>query len=294
MLALGGRGWSACMRMSPPARWQQHSPACATRTRASSSSSSEAAEDSPRAALMCIGDEILSGSIADTNTPFLAKLLHSRGVDLIRCEFIPDQRDEIIQTAQRLRQLVGPRGFVFSSGGIGPTHDDVTYEALAHAFGATLELHQPTVEIMKVSYGKRGMDLNEARLRMATLPTPAEVLVTPGTWVPLVNLGGVYILPGIPKLFQQLITAHQERFTGRAFVSGQLFSVPGESFIADQLTAVSKAHPKVSVGSYPNTDAKTEAHWKVRLAFSSRDQTALDAAVAATREAIPHLLTAAP
>ncbi|KAL6757541.1 MoaB/Mog domain-containing protein [Haematococcus lacustris] len=258
------------------------------------SSAAVPAPVAPAAALLVVGDEILAGSITDVNTPWLAKLLHSRGVDLVRVEFVPDQADDIAATALRLRQRVGPSGFVFSSGGIGPTHDDVTYPALATAFGVQLALHQPTVELMKTSYGKRGMELNEARLRMATLPSPAEVLHTPGTWVPLVNLQGVYILPGIPSLFRQLITANQDRFSGPAIMEAALYSVPGESFIADQLSAVAVAHPKVSIGSYPNTDPATDQLWKVRIGVSSRSQQALDEALRALQSAVPDLLPQPP
>ncbi|KAJ9524098.1 hypothetical protein QJQ45_022546 [Haematococcus lacustris] len=256
------------------------------------SSAAVPAPVAPAAALLVVGDEILAGTVlllfesnsSDTKSTVPCTVC-SRGVDLVRVEFVPDQADDIAATALRLRQRVGPSGFVFSSGGIGPTHDDVTYPALATAFGVQLALHQPTVELMKTSYAKRGMELNEARLRMATLPSPAEVLHSPGTWVPLVNLQGVYILPGIPSLFRQLITAHQDRFSGPAFLEAALYSVPGESFIADQLSAVAAAHPKVSIGSYPNTDPATDQLWKVRIGVSSRSQEALDEALRALQSA---------
>jgi len=113
----------------------------------------------PSAALMVIGDEILKGSIVDANTPWLAKYLYSRGVDLVRVECIPDDVEEIGATSRRLQRLVGNDGFVFTSGGIGPTHDDVTYEAIAKEFGLDIELHEPTYERMKVHYERRGIDL---------------------------------------------------------------------------------------------------------------------------------------
>ncbi len=107
-------------------------------------------------------------------------------MDLTRVEVVPDRVEDIVEAVTRLRRRVGldqqGGGFVFTSGGIGPTHDDVTYEALAQAFGVELRLHAPTVELMREHYSQRGLELNEARLRMATLPHPAEVLVTPGTW----------------------------------------------------------------------------------------------------------------
>ena len=98
-----------------------------------------------QAAMLVIGDEILKGSISDSNTPWLAKLLFSRGVDLTRVEFVPDDVDDIARSVLALRDRVGPDGFVFTSGGIGPTHDDVTYEALAKAFGRSLQPHEETV-----------------------------------------------------------------------------------------------------------------------------------------------------
>ncbi|KAF5832752.1 MoaB/Mog domain-containing protein [Dunaliella salina] len=251
--------------------------------------------ESPKACLLVIGDEVLSGSIADANTPWLARLLYSRGVDLIRVEYIPDDVGDIMQSAINLRKRVGPSGFVFTSGGIGPTHDDVTYEALAKAFGAQLELHGPTVERMRESYARRGMELNEARLRMATLPTPSEVLFSEGTWVPLVNLNNVYILPGIPKLFQTMISSHQSRFTGmHAFEERSLFSVQGESFISERISRVAAANPKVAIGSYPNTNEKTEGTWKVRVVVRGREGESLQAAVKSLREHIPELQTQEP
>lgn len=108
---------------------------------------------------MIIGDEILTGSVQDTNTPWLAHLLHSRGVDVCRVEYLPDDAADIAATCLSLRERVGPHGFVFSSGGIGPTHDDVTYQAIASALGLALELHQPTVARMQEHYAARGLEL---------------------------------------------------------------------------------------------------------------------------------------
>lgn len=124
-----------------------------------------AAQDLPpvKAALMIIGDEVLAGSITDANTPWLAKLLHSRGVDLVRVEVVPDDPADIAATCLSLRQRVGDSGFVFSSGGIGPTHDDVTYESLAAALGLRLEPHPPTVARMDEHYKARGLELVRAR-----------------------------------------------------------------------------------------------------------------------------------
>ena len=131
---------------------------CSIRCQSSANMSTSTATP-PAAALMIIGNEVLSGSIADANTPWLAKLLHSRGVDLVRVEVIPDDADDIAATCLKLRERVGSTGFVFTSGGIGPTHDDITYDSIAAALGLKVELHQPTVELMKTHYEARGIEL---------------------------------------------------------------------------------------------------------------------------------------
>jgi len=136
----------------PPVRSAVAATRLATANAPRLSSSSAAAAVAPKAALLVIGDEILQGSITDANTPWLARLLYSRGVDLVRVECVPDHKADIIDTVKRLRARVGDAGFVFSSGGIGPTHDDVTYESIAEAFGRTLQHHAPTVARMEKHY----------------------------------------------------------------------------------------------------------------------------------------------
>ncbi|KAL4536598.1 hypothetical protein Ndes2437B_g06010 [Nannochloris sp. 'desiccata'] len=249
----------------------------------------------PTAALMIIGNEVLSGSIADANTPWLAKLLHSRGVDLIRVEVVPDKPTDIAASVLKLRERVGPTGFVFTSGGIGPTHDDVTYDSIAMALGLKIELHQPTMELMKEHYAARGVELNESRLRMAHLPTPAEILTTPGLWVPLVVAGGnVHILPGIPRLFQSMIEAHVEKFRGPASHSRELFANVGEGDVAAPLAEVAAQFPAVRIGSYPNVkfdmndpEKNENLAWRVKFVVEGRDEEAVAAAAAAVLEAIP-------
>ncbi|KAI7841941.1 hypothetical protein COHA_004468 [Chlorella ohadii] len=235
--------------------------------------------------------QVLTGSISDANTPWLAKLLHSRGVDLVRVEMIPDDKRDIVETVLRLRERVGNTGFVFTSGGIGPTHDDITYESIAAAFGCHLELHQPTVDRMQEHYDKRGVELNEARLRMARLPKDdsVEVLFTPGLWVPLVCIQGTYILPGIPRLFQQMVEAHADRFRGSAAFSSTLYTNLGEGDLAAKLAGIAALHPAVRIGSYPNTDmglgeSVKGRPYKVKLQFEGRDKAALQKAVDAVRE----------
>lgn len=240
-----------------------------------------------KAAALIIGNEILTGSITDTNTPWLAQLLYKQGVDLVRAEYIPDDIEDIKQTVLRLKERVGPNGVIFSSGGIGPTHDDVTYEALAGAFGVQLKVHEPTVQLMKEHYAKSGKEVNAARLRMATLPQGAEVLVTEGLWVPLVNLNGVYILPGIPRLFQGMINGHKERFTGgAAFQTVSVYTSVGEGDLANIFGDVAKQFPDVRLGSYPNVDAQ-DKRFTAKLQLESRNTQQLKEALAAVKDKIP-------
>jgi molybdenum cofactor synthesis domain-containing protein len=209
-----------------------------------------------KAAMMVIGDEILSGSVQDSNTPWLAKFLRARGVDLVRVEFVPDTFEDIEDSIVRLRKAVSDNGFVFTSGGIGPTHDDITYEAIAKALDLKIELHQGTYDRMKVHYAERGIELNESRLRMAHLPTPCEVLPPQDTsWVPLCCVGGnVYVLPGIPRLFTSMIEHHAEVFRGPGDIfTKELYSQQGEGDFSEPLRTLASQFKDVRIGSYPNT-----------------------------------------
>lgn len=251
-------------------------------------------EPAPRAAAVVIGNEVLSGKIQDTNSAWLARLLYSRGVDMCRMVTIPDDRREIIETVKAMSSLVGPNGFVFTSGGIGPTHDDVTYEAIASAFGTELELHPPTVARMRAHYEAQGKELNTARLRMATLPKGSTVHVTPNVWVPLAQLHNVLILPGVPWLYKSMLEANKELFKGPLMTTVTLYTARGEGDLAAALTDIANAHPLVSIGSYPNTSTSDQSVFKTKLCFDGRDKEALDAAVAAVREAIPTFETLPP
>jgi molybdenum cofactor synthesis domain-containing protein len=233
------------------------------------------------AAMLVIGDEILTGKVHDSNSHALARVLFSRGVRLRRVVVVPDDVDDI---AESLRALSRAHDHVFTSGGIGPTHDDVTYEAVARAFGRTLTLHAPTFERMRAHYiAKDGNDgaLNAARRRMAELPSGAEVLL-PGAnlWVPVVYVENVYVLPGIPSLFELLLDGMKERFTGEPIHRRLVYTWKPEGDIAAGLDSLQKRYPMVQIGSYPHPGAKdhrglvtlesTDAENLVRAAAEAR------------------------
>jgi molybdenum cofactor synthesis domain-containing protein len=232
-----------------------------------------------------IGSEVLSGKIADTNGAWLARFLYSRGVDLVRLEVIPDQHEDVVATVRRLSTLVGPQGYVFTSGGIGPTHDDVTYAAIAEAFQRQLQVHDATLAAMTEHYTKQGKAVNDARLRMATLPSGCAAHTTPGTWVPIAQVENVFVLPGIPHLFTSMLSANKGLFSGPQLHSAALYTTTGEGELADALRAIAKEHPAVSTGSYPNTTVG-DKRFSTKLAFDARDEGALAAAVRAVRAAI--------
>lgn len=223
------------------------------------------------AACCVVGDEILTGKVHDVNSHVLAKVLFDRGVKLRRVEVIPDVVDEIAATVRRLSSSFD---VVFTSGGIGPTHDDVTYEGVAAAFGRPLVFHAPTLDLMAAHYAAKGRALNDASRRMALVPDGCVVWSTPGLWVPFVVVQNVHVLPGIPLLFEQMLVAHAARFTGPAIRRVLVFTQLLEGDIADALTAAARTHPAVAIGSYPRLN---EPDHKVMVSFEGEDAAEVDA-----------------
>uniref|UniRef100_D8Q7T7 MoaB/Mog domain-containing protein n=1 Tax=Schizophyllum commune (strain H4-8 / FGSC 9210) TaxID=578458 RepID=D8Q7T7_SCHCM len=214
------------------------------------------------AAALVIGDEILNGKTLDRNSNYLARYCFANGVNLKRIEVIPDDEDEIIEASRR---LTSKYDFVVTSGGIGPTHDDITYASLAKAFGQTLQHHPETMRRMDAINAFRKTNLHtspeqrEAYLRMALFPSEAEVIfVRPEIWVPVVRLAGrLYVLPGIPALFQKMLDALTPFLplpeATERLKRMQIFTDRRESSIAPYLTELqARLRPRgISVGSYP-------------------------------------------
>ena len=214
------------------------------------------------ASLLVIGNEILSGKVRDTNSAFLAVELRKLGVDLERILTIPDEVDLI---ARETRAMSEAFDFVFTSGGIGPTHDDMTMDGIAQAFGRSLETNQSMIDRMARSSEK---PLNEAMKKMAVIPSGAEVLDVGGLWFPVVVVENVHIFPGIPELFEKKFHSIAERFSGVPFVLRKLYVRENESDIADVLNALLREFPDLMLGSYPRIN---EEHYRVMLTLESRD-----------------------
>lgn len=168
-----------------------------------------------------------------------------------------------------MKKAVGPEGIIFTSGGIGPTHDDVTYDAIAEAFDRKLVVHPETLKRMTAHYSKKGQEVNESRLRMATLPEGCEVLFSDETWVPLVVLEGVHILPGIPRLFQMMLSAQTHRFQGRRFHAVSLFTSVGEGILAKPLAQIALQVIHFHAPHSPTSTASTTPHSYSREYFVS-------------------------
>lgn len=223
------------------------------------------------AGAVIIGNEILSGKVRDENTPFLVDQLRELGVSLRRVAIIPDVLDDIAATVRRFSETFD---HVFTSGGVGPTHDDITMEGIARGFGLPLVEHHELIETLRQ---KHPLGLTPATRRMAMIPEGATVLWSgPIRW-PSVQLGNVHILPGVPFLFRAKVEALREALRGTPFLCHNVWTLLDEGVLAPMLDAVLAAHAGVEIGSYPQFDQKA---WRVRLTLESPDPVALEAATA--------------
>jgi len=232
----------------------------------------------PTAGCLIIGNEILSGKIVDTNSPFLARELRALGVDLVRILTIPDDVDVI---AEEVLALSKANDFVFTSGGIGPTHDDMTMESIARAFGRELELHPGMVE--RLERAQRG-ELNDAMKKMAMLPADAQCVDAGDLWFPVVIVENVHIFPGIPELFQKKFESIRDRFSGVPFQLKRVYVKAYESDIAEELNALLAEFPQLQLGSYPRI---AEPDYRVMLTLESRDADYLEKATASLKRRLP-------
>ena len=216
----------------------------------------------PSAALLVIGNEILSGKVVDTNSPFLAMELRALGVDLERILTIPDDVELI---ANEVSRMSSDHDYVFTSGGIGPTHDDLTMEGIARAFDRELELNQSMMDRIERA---QGTPPNESQRKMALIPADAQVIDAGDLWFPVVIVDNVHIFPGIPKLLQKKFHSIRDRFRGVPFELRRIYVKRHESDIAEQLNELLGEFPALMLGSYPQID---QSEYQVLLTLESRD-----------------------
>src|SRR4029453_8960967 len=215
------------------------------------------------AALMVIGDEILSGRTQDKNVASVATWLNEQGIRLAEVRIVPDDLERIGETVNELRAA---HDYLFTTGGIGPTHDDITVDAIAAAFGAPVVVHPVARKILEDYYRDRPGGLTEARLRMARVPEGAELLPNPSSGAPGIKMGNVYILAGVPYIAATMLDALTGKLEGgKPVVSVTVGARAPESDVADLLRETEAAHPGVAIGSYPFfKDGRSGANFVIR------------------------------
>lgn len=226
----------------------------------------------PTAAILVIGDEILSGKVEDANARLLIGELRELGVALRRILVVPDDVDDV---AKAVRELSASFDHVFTSGGVGPTHDDVTIVGIAAAFETSVIRHPELERRLKTYFGEAA---DESKLRMADVPGNAELLEMPDWRWPVLVCRNVYILPGVPELFRKKFLAMRERFRVEPFFAHAVYTLEEEFDIAAALREVADAHAAVAIGSYPNF---ATPDYKVKVTLESKEKAALEIAVEA-------------
>ncbi len=227
----------------------------------------------PTAAVLLIGDEILSGRTKDRNLGYIADYLGALGIDLKEARVVADVEDEIVAAVNALRSRYT---YVFTTGGIGPTHDDITADAIAEAFGTAI-VHDPkAVEILLNYFREIGREPNEARMRMARVPAGASLIENTVSKAPGFQMGNVFVMAGVPKIMQTMLEAITPRLAqGTPMQSRSIEFLGGEGDVAKPLGDIQSRFPQVSIGSYPFQSAHGFA---TNLVLRSRDIAALESA----------------
>ena len=206
-------------------------------------------DDTPTSAMVVIGDEILSGRTRDSNMNHLAKELTKVGIDLREARVVSDDRDAIIGAVSELR---GKVDHVFTSGGIGPTHDDITADCVAAAFGVSIDIREDAYALLAAHYERQGSEFNAARQRMARIPDGAVLIENPVSIAPGFAMDNVYVMAGVPAVFETMVASVLPTLTGGAPLLSQNLRVErGEGDIAGPLAELASEFGDLSIGSYP-------------------------------------------
>lgn len=203
----------------------------------------------PTAAMLVIGDEILSGRTRDSNLHYLAQELTRHGITLTEARIVADAPSAIIAAVNALRGICD---HVFTSGGIGPTHDDITADAIAAAFGVAITHRADAMALLQAHYDRAGLPFNDARQRMARIPDGAVLIENPISTAPGFSLNNVHVMAGVPKIFEAMLVGLLPSLTGGApLLSQSLRLLRGEGDIAADFGALAAEYPDLSMGSYP-------------------------------------------
>lgn len=228
----------------------------------------------PTAAMLVIGDEILSGRTRDSNLHHLAGELARHGIDLKEARVVADDHAAIVAALNALR---GTWDHVFTSGGIGPTHDDITADAVAAAFGVPITHRADAMALLQAHYDRSGLPFNEARQRMARIPDGATLIDNPISTAPGFTLGNVHVMAGVPNIFQAMVASVLPHLTGGRPLLSQTWRVMrGEGEIAAPFAALAADFPDLTMGSYP---FQVNGAYGTNLVIRGTDPGRIDAAM---------------
>lgn len=228
----------------------------------------------PTAAMLVIGDEILSGRTRDSNMHYLAGELTRRGIRLAEARMVADDHDAIVAALNAMRAAFD---HVFTSGGIGPTHDDITADAVADAFGVGISHRTDAMDLLSAHYARSGLEFNAARQRMARIPDGATLIDNPVSVAPGFTLGNVHVMAGVPKIFEAMVASVLPTLTGGApLLSQSLRLMRGEGEIAQGFGQLAQDFPDLSMGSYP---FQQNGAYGTNLVIRGTDPARIDAAM---------------
>lgn len=236
----------------------------------------------PSAAMLVIGDEILSGRTRDANMHYLAGELTKMGIDLKEVRVVSDDAPAIIAATKQLSEAFD---HVFTSGGIGPTHDDITADCIAAAFDRPIDVRADARKLLADMYAETGRELNEARLRMARIPDGAILIDNPVSTAPGFTIENVHVMAGVPAVFQAMVATVLPQLTGgKPLLSQSLRLMQGEGDIATPLAQLAKANPDLSIGSYP---FQKDGVFGANIVIRGTDGAMVDAAILSLRKMFP-------
>ncbi len=239
------------------------------------------AENQPvTAAILVIGDEILSGRTKDKNIGYIAEYLTAIGIDLKEVRVVSDDETAIVAALNALRAAYT---YVFTTGGIGPTHDDITADCVAKAFGVSIDYHPEAMRIISERAARMGAEMNEARKRMARIPAGAALVENKVSGAPGFRIGNVTVMAGVPSIMQAMLDAVAPTLkTGVKMLSESIRADLREGDVGSELGEIAKANPDVTIGSYPFFDDKLGPN--TNIVVRARDQAKLSAARKAVEE----------
>ncbi|MEM7213939.1 MAG: competence/damage-inducible protein A [Pseudomonadota bacterium] len=236
------------------------------------------------AAMLAIGDELLSGRTRDKNIGHLATSLTLQGIDLKEVRIVADEAEDIVAALNALRQKYT---YVFSSGGIGPTHDDITADAVASAFGVAIDYDPRAMAILEPYYRERNLDFTTARKRMARIPEGADLIPNTVSMAPGFILQNVHVMAGVPSVFRAMLEEISPKLEGGMRMLSETVECEfGEGTIGDRLADIQKNNPDTSIGSYPRFDGE---RYSTQIVIRGRDQEKIDDAAEQVKTSLVEL-----